>query len=285
MLRQRLLLGPVLILLVVAGFWLDDVVERVQVGGSTLPRGSVLAPAILIMLGFAAWELTRFLRDNGVHASVRLSVSATVLGFVATMASGAAGGPVVATAAVLIMIAALIFFTRDRSFDGVVAATGGVLLSFTYLGVLGGFWILLRQEHAAWVGLWVLLVTKSCDIGAYFTGRFVGRNKLAPWLSPGKTREGLVGGVVFAGLIAAVGLLMLRRIAADPPISLVGSVFIGMAIGFLGQIGDLIASLFKRDAGRKDSSGSLPGFGGWLDVLDSPLLVGVVAFWSLRLLG
>ena len=57
------------------------------------------------------------------------------------------------------------------------------------------------------------------------------------------------------------------------------------AVGLLGQVGDLVASMFKRDAGRKDASRSLPGFGGWLDVLDSPLLVGVVAFWSLRLLS
>ncbi|MGP1272977.1 MAG: phosphatidate cytidylyltransferase [Phycisphaerales bacterium] len=284
MLRQRLLLGPVLIALVIAGFWLDGLAEGVRLGDHALPPATVLGPGILLMLGFASWELTRMLRDNGVQASVRLGVAATVLGYLATMASGT-GGPWVATSAVVTMLAALVFFTRGRSFEGIVAATGGVLLSFTYLGVLGGFWILLRQEHAAWVGLWVLLVTKSCDIGAYFTGRRFGRTKLAPWLSPGKTREGLLGGTLTAGMVALGGLWLLRGVGADPPISLVGAFFVGTAIGVVGQAGDLIASLFKRDSGRKDSSGSLPGFGGWLDVLDSPLLVGVVAFWSLRLLG
>jgi phosphatidate cytidylyltransferase len=284
MLRQRLLLGPILILIVVAVFWLDELAAGAEIGMGRVPPGAVLLPAIAIMLGFASWELSRILRENGVLSSTRVSVAATLIGLVATSLSQQ-GGPAVSTSGVGVMLLALLYFARHRSVEGVVAGTGGVLLAFTYLGVLGGFWILLRQEHSAWVGLWVLAVTKSCDIGAFFTGRAVGKHKLAPWVSPGKTQEGLVGGVLTAGLIAAGGLWLLRMAEVGVRISYPAAVFMGMAVGLLGQMGDLIASLFKRDAGRKDASASLPGFGGWLDVLDSPLLVGVVAFWSLRLLG
>ena len=284
MLKYRLMLGPVLVLATIGVFWLDELAATLVVGDRTLPAGAVLLIAFCIVLGFASWELARILRENGVLASVTMSVTATLLGLVATSSSGG-GGPLIGTAAIGMMLVALLYFSRHRAVEGVVAGTGGVLLSFVYLGVLGGFWVLLRHEHSAWVGLWVLLVTKSCDVGAYFTGRAFGRRKLIEWLSPGKTQEGLAGGVLFAGAIAAGGLWLLRVGGVAPDISLMGAFFLGTAVGMLGQVGDLIASLFKRDAGRKDASGSLPGFGGWLDVVDSPLLVGVVAFWALRLLA
>lgn len=284
MLRQRLLLGPLMVLAVIGLFWLDESLAGVVLGDGVVPPAAVLLPAFAVVLGFASWELARILRENGVLSSTRVSVAATLAGILATTVSGH-GGPAVASSAVVVMAIALLFFSRHRTVEGVVAGTGGVLLAFTYLGVLGGFWILLRLEHSAWVGLWVLLITKSCDVGAYFTGRAIGRRKLIPWLSPGKTQEGLVGGVVTAGGVSLVGLELLRTIGAAPVLHPAGAFFVGMAIGMVGQVGDLIASLLKRDAGRKDASGALPGFGGWLDVLDSPLLVGVVAFWALRLLG
>jgi phosphatidate cytidylyltransferase len=283
-LRDRLLFGPFFVLAVIGLFWLDEYVATIPVGDRTLPPGTVLLPTLCIALGFASWELARILRDNGVLASTVMNVAASVVGVLATSASSR-GGPVVSTAAIGVMLLSLLYFARHRSFEGIVAGIGGVLLSFTYLGILGGFWILLRQDHSAWVCLWVVLVTKSCDIGAYFTGRAVGRRKLAPWLSPGKTQEGLLGGVLTAAVVSAAGLWLLHRAGIELDLSYGGAFFTGAAVGLLGQVGDLVASMFKRDAGRKDASRSLPGFGGWLDVLDSPLLVGVVAFWSLRLLS
>ncbi|MEM8757076.1 MAG: phosphatidate cytidylyltransferase [Planctomycetota bacterium] len=283
-LRYRLLLGPVLIFLAVAAFAGDQWLGTLRIGDTPLPPGLVLGPAIVLMLGFAAWELSRILRDNEVHSSTAASVTAMLAGFLSTIASGV-GEPAVATAAVVVLLIGLAVFAKGRTFEGVVASAGGVLLVFVYLGVLGGFWLLLRFDHSAWICLWVVLVTKSCDIGAFFVGRRFGRHKLAPWLSPGKTQEGLIGGVVFAGFVAAAGIAALASAGLEVPLSPVGAFFVGTAIGLLAQAGDLIASLFKRDAGRKDASQSLPGFGGWLDVLDSPLLVGVVAYWSLRLLG
>lgn len=284
MLRDRLLFGPFLVLAVVGMFWLDEWISTQTLGGRALPAAAVLLPAICIALSFASWELARILRENGVQASTGISVAASLIGVLATTMSGS-GGPAVSAAAVGVMLMSLLYFARHRSFEGTVAGTGGVLLAFTYLGVLGGFWILLRLEHSAWVCLWVVLVTKSCDVGAYFTGRSLGKRKLAPWLSPGKTQEGLVGGVVTAAVISALGLLLLRRAEVAPDLSVAGALATGAAVGLLGQVGDLVASMFKRDAGRKDASRSLPGFGGWLDILDSPLLVGVVAFWALRLLA
>ncbi len=106
---------------------------------------------------------------------------------------------------------------------------------------------------------------------------------MIPWLSPGKTWEGLAGGVV-AAVAVGVGLATASRWLepADRICIWVGAVC-GAIFAVVGQLGDLTMSLFKRGAGIKDSSKILPGLGGVLDVMDSPLLVAPVAFWMLEM--
>jgi phosphatidate cytidylyltransferase len=152
-----------------------------------------------------------------------------------------------------------------------------------YLGLMTGFFLALRRWHTAWLIVGIILTTKSMDTGAFFAGRAFGRRKLIPWLSPGKTWEGLIGGLALASLVGAV-LAAVSDVLLDPyehvPIWL-GAVC-GVVFGVVGQAGDLTMSLLKRGAGLKDSSKLLPGLGGALDVLDSPLMVAPVAFWLLR---
>jgi phosphatidate cytidylyltransferase len=159
------------------------------------------------------------------------------------------------------------------------------LFAFVYLGLLFGFLMAIRRHHEVWIILWVLLVTKSCDTGAYFTGRAIGRHKLIPWLSPGKTWEGLFGGIVLASLMGALGAWILGRTGVSgSPSPLVG-VAAGVVFSLIGHAGDLMASVLKRDTGVKDSGSALPGMGGIIDVLDSPLLVFPAAYWLLVLAG
>lgn len=256
--------------------WLDVVIEqrnqRVGVAFGTL---------IALAITMACWELARILRANSVMVMTPVAVLSGMVGLLGT-AFWADEPRALGTLAILVMILSLLVHVRHKTIQGVMAAAGGVMLIFVYLGVQGSFWLMLRIEHSAWIVLWLILVTKSCDIGAYFTGRAIGRRKLIPWLSPGKTWEGLVGGVVTSSLIAVLGYWLLGRTPNRPELAIVSVAGMGALIGVLGQLGDLTASLFKRDAGKKDSSDSLPGFGGWLDVLDSLLLVGPFAFWTLR---
>lgn len=107
-----------------------------------------------------------------------------------------------------------------------------------------------------------------CDSAAYFVGRGFGKNKLYPKISPNKTIEGAVGGLVFA-VIAFVGLAYLLI----PEIPMIHTVAFGLIVGTIGQIGDLAESMLKRDAGVKDSSHLIPGHGGILDRFDSILFV------------
>jgi phosphatidate cytidylyltransferase len=144
--------------------------------------------------------------------------------------------------------------------------------------------VVLVKDYSGWVMLGVVLITKCYDIGAYFTGRFFGRHKLIPWLSPGKTWEGLAGGVAASALAGiAAAYLAAHTDTKLLPITWWQGSLIGAVFGLIGQAGDLVASLLKRDAGLKDYSRALPGFGGIMDVADSPLLVAPVAYWLLLL--
>lgn len=130
--------------------------------------------------------------------------------------------------------------------------------------------------------LWVTLslaVTFVCDTGAYFVGRGLGRHKLAPAVSPGKTVEGGVG-----GLLASVGFTFLARATFFPALTVLDCVLVGLAAGILGPIGDLTESMLKRSAGVKDSGKLIPGHGGVLDRIDAVLFVAAYVYWHVRLI-
>jgi phosphatidate cytidylyltransferase len=116
------------------------------------------------------------------------------------------------------------------------------------------------------------------DTGAYYTGRLLGRHKLAPRISPGKTVEGALG-----GLIAAIGAGPLSRLLFFPEIPIVHALVLGALIGLLGPLGDLSESMLKRGAGVKDSGTLLPGHGGMLDRVDSILFCAPLLYYYSRL--
>lgn len=111
--------------------------------------------------------------------------------------------------------------------------------------------------------LYVILCVAATDIGAYFTGRQFGKNKLAPTISPNKTWEGLGGGVLVAGLVGGLGQMMTQF-----PSNIIGGIFLGMLLAVVAQCGDLFESWLKRRADVKDSGTLIPGHGGLLDRID-----------------
>ncbi len=111
--------------------------------------------------------------------------------------------------------------------------------------------------------LYVILIVVATDIGAYFAGRQIGGPKLAPVISPNKTWAGLGGGVMAAGIVGGLALFFVPY-----PVSIIGSVVLGMVMAVLAQAGDLFESWMKRNAGVKDSGTLIPGHGGLLDRID-----------------
>jgi phosphatidate cytidylyltransferase len=306
--RDRLLLGPLLIALLLALLWLDGFLDQLTCPTwltnlgyphPTLPPGIIL---FIVMVGLsimAARELADILHDKAIDASKRITTLAAFFGLcvssfiprnfdpsVSTLGAGwdpATGGLIVSSSAVLVLIVALRFYSRHKNTEGVIAAAGGTMLAFVYLGLMFGFILAIRREHPVWTVAWVLLMIKACDTGAYFTGRAFGKRKLILWLSPGKTWEGLVGGVIASMAVGVIGVVLIDWKERPGHLVLVGAIT-GLLFGLIGQVGDLTMSLLKRDAGIKDSGKTLPGFGGILDVLDSPLLVAPFAYWWLRLM-
>jgi phosphatidate cytidylyltransferase len=124
--------------------------------------------------------------------------------------------------------------------------------------------------------LWLVLMVCAADIGAYFAGRAFGRHKLAPRVSPGKTIEGAVGGMLGVALVAGGGAVYFA-------LSVPAMIAFGCGVGILSIIGDLTESMFKRAAALKDSGTLLPGHGGLLDRIDS--VTAAAPFYALGLFG
>lgn len=152
------------------------------------------------------------------------------------------------------------------------------LFGFIYISLFCAHLILLRTipKGAEWL-LLLTAITAGSDTGAYYTGTLLGKNKLCPSISPGKTVEGFVGGI-FAGALAAmaVGFFMLPEVAA------LRLCLLAIVLGCIGVAGDLTESVIKRAAGVKDSGNILPGHGGILDRIDSLLLAAPALFYLLH---
>lgn len=296
MLKYRLIFGPILIVLFLLLIWLDDQLDRAVLTGiwkdlflerDHPPRGLILFGLCLVILPIAAAELSNIFRANAIQSRTWLTALAAIVGLCVSYSVPARmdAGPaiaVVSSGMILVFVLAILTFSRHKNVEGVVAAAGGVVFAMVYLGLLAGFLLAIRRWHSAWWIVGIIMTTKMCDTGAYFTGRLIGKHKLIPWLSPGKTKEGLAGGVITAMLTGMLFALASRWLP-DPNdhVSLWLGLVCGVTFGIVGQLGDLTMSLFKRDAGIKDSSTIIPGLGGALDVLDSPLLVAPVAYWLL----
>lgn len=278
-----------MIALMLCGAWLDALLDGMPAPwGKSFPPGMVVTPVVLLLALAAGRELARILREAGIQASTGLTAGMAMVGvllsaFVPGRVGGVTGAAVVSFAVWLVLVGAMVYYGRNKRVEGMVAAAGGALLSFGVMGLMLGFIVTLRREHEVWILLWILLATKSCDIGAYAVGRAIGKRRLIGWLSPGKTWEGLVGGALFGAGVGGAGAWLLGVSGVSGSPGWVAGLGLGFVFALAGQAGDLFGSVLKRDAGRKDSGGSVPGFGGVIDVIDSLLLAAPVAYWLVPL--
>lgn len=289
MLKQRLIFGSLIIAIV--GFlawldvWLDTQPAPTFLPSDTFPPGICTFVVLAVLGAMGAREVARILTAKGIPVGSGVAITVQLLGLFAvallpTQARGTMGLAAGMSSAVLAYMIGVLYAVRDRDVKGAISIGSGVLMIHVYMGLMFGFLLLIRREHSMWLLIWVLASVKSCDIGAFFTGTAIGKHKLIPWLSPGKTWEGLIGGLITSGLVALIGSWLLIRNGFAAP-GLVYSAIMGVLMGGFGQMGDLAASLLKRDAGVKDSGSSLPGFGGAMDLIDSPILVAPLAYWAL----
>ncbi|MEZ6044656.1 MAG: phosphatidate cytidylyltransferase [Planctomycetaceae bacterium] len=160
---------------------------------------------------------------------------------------------------------------------------GAELLILCYIGLLIAITTQLRWVAGASMGYLaigsLIFAAKGGDIGAYFMGRFLGKTKLVPRLSPGKTRMGGLGALLGGGLASLLWFQFTtgRFMEGQAPPAIWATLIYGVIIAIVGLIGDLAESLIKRDCEQKDSAALMPGFGGLLDLIDSVIYAGPVA--------
>lgn len=291
-----------------------DLIQRTFVGGFTAlvvalfivlaeypPLRWIFTAAVASFAAIALWEYYRLLRHKGLSPAVYLGITMTVLYifavFYKTQGPHALFDPFWQRLPEMVLgfsfFACFAFYASAQrpvlihiatTFLGIVyiAIPCGLIVREMFFFTFGGA----RDPYfqGAWWVIYLVAVTKSADIGGYFIGRFFGRKKLAIHISPNKTLEGAIG-----GLVASMGMSLLicylgRRMghvfeAFGYPLALI----LGLMVGVLGQLGDLAESLLKRDAHVKDSN-TLPGVGGILDMIDSLLFTAPVVYIVLRVL-
>lgn len=277
MLKHRLLFGA----LMIAGFGSLVILDGLLDGSLTASspdkavQGTLLCiliallalPAQLELSKLAAAKNVRIFAPVGAVASILLATTWYWPQF--TDISKEFYLPVVSA---LILPALLLYQGVRFGISGVLANCGATLFAIYYLGILSCFVLAIRIEFGLWELLMFVCVIKSSDIGAWAIGRKFGVHKFSPRISPGKTWEGM-GGAVGASVLVAVLFAVFCGIMVWP-----AALVFGVFLAFVGQLGDLAESIIKRDAGQKDSADKVPGFGGILDIVDSPLMAAPFAY-------
>ena len=187
--------------------------------------------------------------------------------------------------AALFVIAVLVSqtFRFQKDFAKMLTGIGVTLFGVFYLAFLGGFLIAMRVGFENVPGLstklllYFFIVIFASDVGAYFVGKAIGKNKLVPNISPGKTVEGLIGGIVAAVAAAAV-----CTASFFPELPYRFALPLAGVMAIVGVLGDLAESAIKRGAGAKDAASVLPGHGGLLDRLDSLLFNAPILYYFAR---
>jgi phosphatidate cytidylyltransferase len=247
------------------------------------PWATAAVAALLAALG--AYELAAI--SGALNARVPagfLAAAAAIVtvAFVLEETRAISGEPLVAVGLVFVIVAGAVALTMPP--DAFGGARASVLFRAPwYLGLPLGAIASIRWTAGAMAVALLVVVMVVSDSAQYYTGRTFGRHKLAPRVSPAKTVEGAIGGLIAASIAGAV--LVPRWITPTPPSAALLGAALGLVLAVVGMMGDLFESSLKRSAGIKDSSSLIPGHGGVLDRLDSYLFAAPMYFLFLRYLA
>jgi phosphatidate cytidylyltransferase len=251
MLKQRIITALILLPIALCGFFLLE------------GAGFALFIGLVVIMG--AWEWARLAGFTAQPVRVAYAALVALLLFFMHMFPGLA--PWVLGAAVLWwLLATFLVLTYPRTSEHWASAACKLVIGLLILLPAWQGLILIKQQSLGnWLIMAVMVLVWGADIGAYFSGRAFGKRKLAPHVSPGKSWEGVYGGLLLSLLITAVVGVVRDWSWAQMLMGLIGAAI----VVFISVVGDLTESMFKRQSGIKDSSNLLPGHGGVLDRIDS----------------
>lgn len=265
---------PILIASVILPWWFPDTVW-LFVAIAVLALGAGL---------FEFFTLTKKLELKADAGLAYLGAAALVVAFIFDAPAKAPELLLLTLALSLIVVIIAETFRFQKDFSKLLAGLGVTVFGVIYIAFLGGFLIATRVGFENIPGLSTKLllfffaVIFGSDSGAYFAGRAFGKHKLAPAISPGKTIEGLIGGLLAAAVIAAA-----CSWSFFPELNVWFAIGLGTVMAAVGVLGDLAESAMKRGSGTKDAANILPGHGGLLDRLDSLLLNAPILYYFARL--
>lgn len=247
--------------------------------------------SVATLAGIGVWEYAQLAIAKGISPKVRWMVAAAVAEVIALYISLVFVDfpqlPILVLAIAMVLFFLLHFDVSSASLSTVAVEFFGLVYIAVPLSLMLGVLYPIAHQGVSQEGRWwlvyLILVTKITDVGAYFVGRLWGKRKLSPLLSPKKTVEGALAGFICAVLMS----LLMKYIGTECfssgfSLSLVEAIWLGALISVFGQIGDLAESLLKRDAAVKDSN-QLPGLGGVLDMVDSLLFTIPVVYFFIRM--
>lgn len=244
----------------------------------------VAIAAVALIAGlFEFYSLTKKLELKADAALGYLGAAALFVGFV--FDAPTRSPELLIATLTLIVLAVLVSqtFRFQKDFSKMLSGIGVTLLGIIYVAFLGGFLVATRTGFEDHPGLstkllgYFFCVILGSDIGAYFAGQAFGKHKLAPAISPGKTVEGLIGGLVVAAAAAVVATLTFF-----PELPFQFSIPLALVLAAVGVLGDLCESAMKRGSKTKDAASILPGHGGFLDRLDSLLFGAPILYYFAR---
>jgi len=238
----------------------------------------VLYTAVLIVTVGAICELNKTVTSNLVLKVVGVISSATV--FLSAISGYAIEGVVFIS--VVYILLSVILFGKEKVQNIYLLGFSTVIFSLFFSTL-----VMLRKDYSVYELLLLFVFAWLTDSGAYFAGRFFGKHKLAPTLSPKKTVEGAVGGVVMCVVASIIYMLILKYCFAYTLFDSFGylkMISVSIVASIISQIGDLSFSAIKRDYNKKDYGNILPGHGGILDRFDSVILVSPFVFFLLNIL-
>jgi len=278
MLKHRLIFGTLMAVfftvVVIFDGWLDGSLTA-SLADDKPVQGTMLCILIAVLIIPAQLELSRLAAVKNLKIFTSISIIAGIL-FASSWYWPQLFQISLQTyllfLSVFVFLSLLLYQYIRYGTSAVLANCGANYFSVIYLGLLSSFVLGVRIDFGSWPLLMVIFVVKSSDIGAYTIGSLFGRHKFSPKISPGKTWEGMAGAVATAVIVA-----ILFAGSCDIMVWWLAVIF-GICFAFIGQVGDLVESMIKRDAEQKDSANDVPGFGGVLDIVDSPLVAAPFAY-------
>lgn len=243
--------------------------------------GVYLKILIMLLSLLGLYEFYSIAEKKGIKPMVLISYILSIIYYILIVSNEIINYEkifLIVTISVFIMLCIPVFNDKYNFID-----SGVTLLGFVYVCVFFSFIVLVSEKQYGKYLVWIIFISSwLCDTTAYYSGKYFGKNKLCPRVSPKKTIEGAIGGLLGSTISCGIYGILINNMGV--PVPIFNFFMMGILSGIFCQLGDLVASSIKRLAQVKDYSNLIPGHGGILDRFDSILFASVVVYYYVSII-